>query len=254
MSSKIENSNNLVYPHNSMLNVGFYSAILTAVITLVTFGFAINAIPISGANCLENCINYPYLETLAQFPKDYLWMPIASLMLLSYLVLMTAIQEYSSPRERIFGKIGLTFAIMATLTLLGDYFVQFSVIPVSLMHGETEGITMLTQYNSHGVFIVLEELGYLLMAISFLSIAPVFTGKSRLKGAIRWIFIIGFILSMVFLTAVSINHGLNRQDRFEVAVISVDWLVLVVNGILLGILFKKQLVSANKPHEATNES
>lgn len=34
------------------------------------------------------------------------------------------------------------------------------------MHGETEGITLLTQYNAHGIFIALEELGYLLMSLS----------------------------------------------------------------------------------------
>lgn len=254
MSNRIVNSENQIFLQKSTLNVGFYSAIMTAVITLITFGFAINAIPISGANCLENCIDYPYLQTIAQFPKDYIWMPIASLMLFAYLVLMIAIHEYASPAKRIYAKIGLTFAVMATLTLLGDYFVQFSVIPVSLMHGETEGITMLTQYNSHGVFIVLEELGYLLMAISFLSVAPVFSAKNRLQTALRWIFVTGFILATVFLVVVSINHGLNRQDRFEVAVISIDWLILVINGILLAILFKKQLQTKKNPLDARSES
>jgi hypothetical protein len=221
-----------------------FAAFLTAGITLITFGFAITAIPISGANCLENCIAYPYLETIAQFPKDYLWMLPALLMILAYVVLMVSIQAYAPPRKLVFGQIGLAFALMAALILLGDYFVQFSVVPVSLMHGETEGITLLTQYNSHGLFIVLEELGYLVMALSFLFIAPVLTGKSRLETAIRWIFIIGFILSMVFLVVISIIHGLDRKDRFEVAVISVDWLVLIINGILLGLLFKKHLKAA----------
>jgi hypothetical protein len=72
----------------------------------------------------------------------------------------------------------------------------------------------------------------------------VFTGKNRLEAAIRWIFNISFILSMVFLVVVSISFGLDRQDRFEVAVISVDWLVLIINGILLGVLFKKRLKAA----------
>ena len=38
---------------------GFYSAIFTAVITMITFGFAITAIPISGENCVEGCVKYP---------------------------------------------------------------------------------------------------------------------------------------------------------------------------------------------------
>ena len=49
--------------------VGFYAAILTAVVTLVTFVLALTAIPISGPNCLSDCIEYPYLDTVAQFSK-----------------------------------------------------------------------------------------------------------------------------------------------------------------------------------------
>jgi hypothetical membrane protein len=109
------------------------------------------------------------------------------------------------------------------------------------MSGETEGITLLTQYNAHGVFIVLEELGYLLMSLSFLFMAPVFINKNRLEVAVRWVFIISFLLTVLALTLISINYGLDRQDRFEVAVISIDWLVLIVNGILLSIVFKQQL-------------
>ena len=221
-------------------SVGFYSAIFTAVITVVTFGFAITAIPISGANCGERCIEYPYLNTLSQFPKDYLWMPPAMILTLSYLVLMVSIHVYASSERKIFSQIGLAFAIMAALTLLGDYFVQFSVVPISLMSGETEGITLLTQYNPHGIFIVLEELGYLLMSLSFLFMAPVFINKNRLESAVRWVFVISFVLTVIAFTLISINYGLDRQDRFEVAIISIDWLVLIINGILLSIVFKRQ--------------
>ena len=222
-------------------SVSFYTAIFTVIMTVITFGFAITAIPISGANCGDLCIEYPYLNTLSQFLKDYLWMPLAIILTLSYLVLMVSIHVYASNQRKIFSQIGLSFALLATMVLVGDYFVQFSVVPISLMSGETEGITMLTQYNAHGVFIVLEELGYLLMSLSFLFMAPVFINKNRLEVAVRWVFIISFLLTVLALTLISINYGLDRQDRFEVAVISIDWLVLIVNGILLSIVFKQQL-------------
>ena len=222
--------------------VGFYTAIFTVIMTVVTFGFAITAIPISGANCGDFCIEYPYLNTLSQFPKDYLWMPLAIIITLSYLVLMVSIHVYASSQRKIFSQIGLSFALLATMVLVGDYFVQFSVVPISLMSGETEGITLLTQYNAHGVFIVLEELGYLLMSLSFLFMAPVFVNKNRLEAAIRWVFAVSFILTVIAFTLISYNYGLDRQDRFEVAVISIDWLVLIINGILLSIVFKRQLI------------
>ena len=224
--------------------VGFYTAIFTAIITVVTFGFAIIAIPISGANCMEGCIQYPYLDTVAQFPKDYRWMPLAMILVLSYLVLMVCIHAYASQPKKVFSQIGLSFAILAALILLVDYFVQFSVVPISLMSGETEGITLLTQYNPHGIFIALEELGYIMMSLSFLFVAPVFANRTRLESSVRWIFVIAFLLAIAALAITSINYGLDRQDSFEIAVISIDWLVLVINGILLSFVFRRQLTGA----------
>ena len=227
------------YSIRTTSQVGFYTGLFTALITLVTFGFAIIAIPISGANCMEGCIDYPYLDTVAQFPKDYRWMPLAMLLVLSYLVLMVCIHAYASPERKIFSQISLSFALLATLILLMDYFVQFSVVPISLMSGETEGITLLTQYNPHGIFIALEELGYIMMSLSFVFAAPVFGSTTRLESAIRWMFILAFVLTVVAFTITSLNYGLDRQDHFEIAAISIDWLVLLVNGILLSILFRR---------------
>jgi len=219
--------------------VGFYSAILTVVLTLVTFGFAMTAIPISGANCPENCAEYPYLDTVAQYPKDFLWMPLAILMILVYVTLMVSIHAVAPGHKKIFSQIGLAFTFIAAVILVSDYFIQFSAVPMSLLNNETDGLAMLIQYNPHGVFIALEELGYLMMSLSFLFIAPVFATKERLTAAIRWTFIIGFVLVIVSLIMISINFGLDRLDRFEVVAISVNWLVLIVNGVLLGILFSR---------------
>lgn len=76
--------------------------------------------------------------------------------------------------KKIYGYIGLSFSIISATILLIDYFVQISVIQPSLLQGETEGIAILTQYNPHGIFIALEEIGYLMMSLSFLCVAPVF--------------------------------------------------------------------------------
>jgi uncharacterized membrane protein len=99
---------------------------------------------------------------------------------------------------------------------------------------------MLIQYNSHGVFLALEELGYLMMSLSFLFIGIALSNRSRLESVIRWIFMIGFVLVLLSLAVVSISHGLDRLDRFEVLVISIDWLILIVNGVLLSTMFRGQ--------------
>ncbi len=221
--------------------VGFYAAILTAITTAVTFGIALTAVPISGAFCPDGCIEYPYLDTISQFPKDYLWMFPAMLLVLLYLILMNSIHSYAGTQKRVFSQIGMSLAIVSAVILWTDYFIQVSVIPVSLMNGETDGIPLLTQYNPHGIFIVLEDLGYLIMSLSFLFMAPVFTSKNRLESAVRWVFVSGFVLTIVALLVISIQYGIERKDRFEVAVISIDWLVLMVNGILLSMVFRRKL-------------
>ena len=228
--------------------VGLYSAILTALTTLVTFSLAIIAMPNSGAGCRENCFEYPYVNTLSEFPRDYLWMPPAMLLVVFYVILVVSIHAYAAQHKSIYSQIGLSFALIAAGILLSDYFIQFSVVPVSLMNQETEGIALLTQYNAHGIFIVLEELGYLLMSLSFLFLAPVFANRDRLASVVRWVFIAGFVLTMVFLVVISVIHGLDRMDRFEVAVISINWLVLVLNGVLLSVLFRRQLKMSGEPY------
>jgi hypothetical protein len=228
--------------------VGLYSAILTVILTVVTFSLAITAIPNSGAFCSENCFQYPYADTLSQFPQDYLWMPYAMLLVVVYVVLIVSIHTYATQHKKIYSQIGLSFALIAAGILLSDYLIQFSVVPASLMKKETDGIALLNQYNPHGVFIALEELGYLLMSLSFLFLAPVFSNQGRLASAVRWVFIAGFILTMLFLTVISISYGLDRMDRFEVAVISIDWLVLIINGVLLSLLFRRQLKVKREPN------
>jgi hypothetical protein len=219
---------------------GYYSALLTVILTTVSFGFALYAIPISGVNCTGDCVKYPYLDTVERFPRDFMWMPLAILLILSYVTWMVSIHAYAPGNRKIFSQVGLSFALISATILSSAYFIQFSVIPVSLMNGETEGLAALIQYNPHGVFIAMEEFGYLLMSLSFLLMAAVFTGKNHLEMAVRWIFTGAFVLTIISLVIISLLFGLERLDRFEVVVISINWLVLIVNGILLSILFKKQ--------------
>ena len=224
--------------------VGYFSALFTALLTAITFGFAIIAVPISGANCLDDCITYPYLDTLGQYPKDYRWMIPAMIMIVVYLIFMTALYQAAPQSHKIYSQVGLIFAGFAGLVLLADYFLQFSIVPISLRYGETEGIPLLTQYNAHGVFIVLEELGYLLMSLSFLFFALAIPRTSRLESAARWVFGISFGLALAALTYFSLQYGLDRQDRFEVTVISITWLALIINGILFSMVFRRKLKPA----------
>jgi hypothetical protein len=230
---------------NSITNnanlLGFYAAILTTVLTVVTFGIAILTPPLSGPGCQASCFEYPYTDIISRFPRDYLWMYPAMLLAFIYFVLMACIHHYASLEKKIFSQIGASFALISAAVLIIDYFVQVSVIQPSLVSGETEGIALLTQFNPHGVFIALEEVGFLMMSVAFLFFAPVFSAPNRLERAICWIFILSFALTILSLVIISIQYGINREYRFEVVAISINWLALIVSGILLSLVFKRAM-------------
>jgi hypothetical protein len=219
--------------------LGYWSAILTTVLTLVTFGIAIFTPPLSGPYCTTGCYNYPFSDIVSRFPRDYYWMYPAILLSLVFYVLMTAIHYIAPKDKKIFSHIGLSFAFISSEVLVIDYFLQVSVIQPSLLKGEMDGVSLLSQFNPHGIFIVLEEIGFFMMSLSMLFMAPVFNEKTKVEKVIKWIFIGCFTLTILAFTLYSIFYGLFREYRFEVAVISINWLVLIVSGILLSIIFKK---------------
>jgi hypothetical protein len=221
--------------------LGFYTAIVTTVMVVVTFGIAILTPPLSGPGCTASCFTYPYTDIASRFPRDYWWMYPAILLTLVYFVLIVCIYHYAPQEKKVFSHIGLSFALISSAVLIVDYFVQVSVIQPSLILGETEGIALITQFNPHGIFIALEEIGYLFMSVAFLFLAPAFSVKFRLERVIRWIFIVGFLLSIVALIIVFIQYGIAREYRFEVMVISINWIVLLVSGILLSVLFRRAM-------------
>lgn len=225
--------------------LGFYMAIVTAILTTLTFGIAICTPPISGTFCQGNCVEYPFTDIISRFPRDYLWMYPAMLLTLLVVFLMACIHSYAPAEKKVFSLTALCFTLISSTLLFADYFIQISVIQPSLVRGETEGIALLTQYNPHGIFIALEGAGYLTLAAAYLFTSFVFTGANGLERSIRWILLMGFILAFGSFILMTFIYGTNLESRFEVTVIAIDWLVLIIAGILLSQLFKKSKLQRN---------
>ena len=223
----------------SVSKVGFYAAILTTLLTLITFGIVIATPPLGGPYCTAGCSGYPYSDIASRFPRDYIWMYPAILLVLVYYILMVSIHHYASEDKKIFSHVGLSFALFSTATFVIDYFVQVSVIQPSLLLGETDGVAMLSQFNGHGIFIVPEEIGFYMMSLSMLFIAPVFAGRTKVEQAIRLLFISCFVLTVLSFALYSAFYGIFREYRFKVAAITIHWLTLIASGILLSIVFKR---------------
>lgn len=224
----------------SLNKIGCFMALFTGILTVVTFVTAILTPPISGP-LAQNPITYPFLHIADRFPRDYLWMYPAMLLMLSYIV-FSVILFYSTDQEKkLFSHIGMIFSILASVILLADYFIQLAVVQPSLLNGEVDGISLLTQYNPHGIFVVLEEIGYSLMTLSFLFYIPLFSEKNRQDKAIRIILVSDVMLSILSFIVITAIYGLHREYLFEVAIISINFLALIPFTILTAKRFRNRI-------------
>lgn len=223
---------------------GFGAALATGVSTLVTFVLALATPPRSGPLCQEGCFSYPYLDIAGRFPRDYAWMFPAILATLLYVAFMIALHARVVPGRRLLAQLGLALAIMAALTLVGDYFVQLAVIQPSVLAGEADGVSLLSQYNPHGLFIALEELGYLLMSLALACMSPALPSSTRLERMIRWLFLGGFIVNVAALCWFLARDGHGRGYFFEIAVIFVDWLVVTIGAFATAAVFRRAWLSS----------
>ena len=216
---------------------GFVSSILLAILTASTFIIAILTPPISGPFSTGAAITYPYADIISRFPRDYYWMYPAMLLVLVFVVYVICVGQDARKEQKVFSAAALSFACISSGIIFVDYFVQVSVLQPSLINGEYEAIALFTQYNPHGLFIALEEAGYLLMSIAILFLTPIFAGPGRIRTALRWTSLLNFIFSILSLIIISIIYGISREYRFEVAVISFNFIALILVGLLSAILY-----------------
>jgi hypothetical protein len=218
----------------------FWTALIMSVLTVITFGIAFATPPRSGPFCtMSACLTAPYTNIAAFFPRDYVWMYPALLVTAIFVVFMACIHHYASHDKKIFSLIGLSFGVMSAALIMIDYFIQLTVIQPSLLRGELDGLSLISQYNPHGIFIALEALGYVLMSVAFVFAAPVFASHDWVERTLRWLFVAGFVLAVGLLIVLSLLYGHDLEYRFEVAVISIDWIVLIISGFLLSIVFRR---------------
>lgn len=218
---------------------GAVVAFATAIATALTFGIAIATPPLSGPLCAADCIAYPFADIASRFPRDYYWMYPAIVATGMYFILMAYIHAQAPQHMKPYSYAAYGFALLSGGILVADYFVQLAVIQPSVLLGETDGLALLTQYNPHGVFIALEELGYLLMAVSFAFLVPLFDGR----GIARWIrrtLVASVVLGMGSLLYFWSAYGMEREYRFEIAIISICWIAVIVWSTLFGISIMKK--------------
>jgi hypothetical protein len=228
-------TNEQVSRHGAV-QLGFWMATLTAVVTVV-FAVAAVATPArSGPFCGSACIPAPYVNVAQFIPGDYLWLIPGILLAPIFVGLMACIHSHAAEASRTFSRIALSLAVIYAAVILVNYSIQFTVVIPSLQSGETQNLSLFTQYNPHGFFIALEVLAYVTMAAALLAAAPVFA-RGRVERTIRRLFALSFVLA----AAAFVGFWLVGHDlvAVEVTVLMIDWVVLIVGGVLLSIVFRR---------------
>jgi len=218
------------------VRLGVWLALLTAAVSAV-FTFVAIATPArSGPFCVSGCIPAPYFNVARYIPGDYLWLIPGILLAPVFLGLMAYIESHMAEAFKTLGRIALSLAAIYAAVIMVDYFVQFAVVIPSLQSGETQNLSLFTQYNPHGFFIALEVVAYLAMSAAFLAAAPLFVG-GWIEWMIRWLFVLSFAsVAAAFVGFWLIGHDL---IAVEVTVLLINWIALIVGGVLLSIAFRR---------------
>jgi hypothetical protein len=231
----------------SLSRFGLWVASATAIATLGTFVIAIATPPLGGPWCTAGCFQYPYLDVAARFPRDYYWMFPAIVATLLFVAFALALQARAPTRRQPLAQLGVAIGSMAALTLIGDYFLQLAAVQPSLLANEGDGIALLTQFNPHGVFIALEELGYLLMSLSLACLALASPSRSGLERTVRSTFVGGLVATAASSVWIAAQFGHAREYRLEIALISINWLVLIAGAFMTAAIFRRELSAARGP-------
>lgn len=219
--------------------IGFPVALTVAGMAALGFVLGIATPPRSGPWCVDNCTQYPFADAAPFFPRDYFWMAPGILLTPLFLIVVACIYMCVPPRMKPWALISSLFAGIATALVTLDYFVQVFAVQPSLEHHEADGVALLTQYNPRGLFIAVEDLGYLFLAAAFAFLVAAFPAGIRPSSAIRWTLGIAAVLVVVAFGGFAARFGVEMALPFELAVITVDWTALVVAGILLGVWFRR---------------
>jgi hypothetical protein len=218
---------------------GFWVAVLTVVFGLVALGIAVSTTPRAGPFCPAECLDYPYAGAAALVPRDFLWMYPATVMLLTYLILTIVVLAHAVPDRRLPAMIAAAFALLAVATLVVDYAIELAVVQPSLLAGESDGVALVSQYNPHGVFIALENVGYVALAVAFVFLSRVVTERGWLILALRWLLLVAGALTLVALVVMSWWFGMDLGYRFEVVAISITWIAVIASSALLAVWLRR---------------
>jgi hypothetical protein len=80
------------------LTFGFYIAISLVIMTIITWIFAMKAVPPSGPYCPGDCMDYPFKDIISYYPRDYNWMYLAIFQVFVYVIFIVS-NYFTTPTD-----------------------------------------------------------------------------------------------------------------------------------------------------------
>ncbi len=171
------------------------------------------------------------LVTIAGITATASIQPFATIMgfllTLSFLVVMACICCFAPEEKRVFGLVGLSFAIIYGSLISINYFIQLTFVNQS-----TFDVSIFSMTNTQSMMWVIEVLGYFFMGLATLFAAPVF-GSSRTEKAIKWLFVANGALGIL----TPIGYGLNLPIEILLGGLIVWDIIMPISTALLALLF-----------------
>jgi len=146
-------------------------------------------------------------------------------------ILFTAIRFVNEGDKKIFGSLGVSFAILGAAAVSINRFVQLTVIQQSLPNLPSD-LTRFLPYGAGSVMYSLEWLGWgFFSSLAAVFVAPLFS-STLLSKAIRWLFVLYAIFSLIGLIGFMINAPI-------ASIAFIAWgPILLALSILLAIYFR----------------
>jgi len=151
------------------------------------------------------------------------------LLAFSFVILMISIHYYASDERKIWSHIGLAFAIMYATLNSAVYFLQMTVLLPLTLIGEADKVAFLI-FDKPSFIYGLDALGYSLMSLATLFVAPVFVGGRLEQWTRRALIANGFL-----------TFGLLLQQNFPIAFyVGALWIfTFPISTALLAVIFKR---------------
>ena len=201
--------------------------------TVVAWSLALMAAPQSGPWCREAvCVGYPYTDVEYR-PIDFVWMYPAMLALVGFALLLVLV-ESEVTRRPMAARLARMTGVTGVTLLVVTYALQLMVVQPSVIRGEQTGLSFWTQYNPHGGFIALENVGYLLLSCALVALAWTVPGPGAVRRAARLASGVLGGLGVLLLPLMAALLGRDLEYLYEVTGISLVWLAIIVVAPLLG--------------------